>query len=189
MIWASGLALVQGALAGEAGMVTVEQRTQSFTIILNGSVSEVTPLFRPVREAEWAPDWSPRFIHLVQGVQREGVVFTRALERGEIANESFHHVSHLHVAWVYLAESSSVQQAATKMRDTLRRFAAAAGKPQKYHETITLFWVHLLSCAYAASRGGSLEDIVHANPQLLEKNFTLAYYSAGAAFTCRGRNF
>jgi len=71
MIWASGLALVQGALAGEAGMVTVEQRTQSFTIILNGSVSEVTPLFGPVREAEWAPDWSPRFIHLVQGVQCE----------------------------------------------------------------------------------------------------------------------
>src|SRR5207237_8212153 len=62
--------------AGEAGMVTVEQRTQSFTIILNGSVSEVTPLFGPVREAEWAPDWSPRFIHPVQGVQREGVVFT-----------------------------------------------------------------------------------------------------------------
>src|SRR5436189_6317416 len=75
MIWASGLALVQGALAGEAGMVTVEQRTQSFTIILNGSVSEVTPPFGTVREAEWAPDWSRRFIHLVQGVQHEAVVF------------------------------------------------------------------------------------------------------------------
>ena len=43
---------------------------------MNGSVSDVTPLFGPVREAEWAPDWSPRFIHPVQGVQREGVVFT-----------------------------------------------------------------------------------------------------------------
>jgi hypothetical protein len=73
------------------------------------------------------------------------VELTRALERGEIANENFHHLSHLHVAWVYLAESSSVQQAANKMRDTLRRFAVGAGKPQKYHETITLFWVHLLS--------------------------------------------
>src|SRR5262250_3332130 len=99
------------------------------------------------------------------------VDLTRALERGEIASENFHHASHLHVAWVYLAESSSVQQAANKMRDTLRRFAAAAGKPQKYHETITLFWVHLLSCAHATSQGGCLEEIVHANPQLLEKNF------------------
>ena len=54
------------------------------------------------------------------------VELTRALERSEIANEHFRHASHLHVAWVYLAESSSMQQAANKMRDTLRRFAAAA---------------------------------------------------------------
>lgn len=70
------LALVQAALAGEAGTATVQQRAQSFTIGLNGSVADVTPLFGPVREAEWAPDWSPRFIHPAQGVQREGVVFT-----------------------------------------------------------------------------------------------------------------
>ena len=115
------------------------------------------------------------------------VELTRALERGEIANEDFHHVSHLHVAWVYLAESSSVQQAANKMRDTLRRFAATAGKPQKYHETITLFWVHLLSRAHADSGGERLEEIVRANPQLLEKNFPLAYYSAERLFSDEAR--
>jgi hypothetical protein len=87
------------------------------------------------------------------------VELTRALERGEIANADFHHASHLHVAWVYLAESSSVRQAANKMRNTLRRFAAAAAKPEKYHETITLFWVHLLSRAHATSRAERLEDI------------------------------
>ena len=75
-LWALGVALVQAALAGETGPAVVEQRTQSFTIILNGSVSDVTPLFGPVREAEWAPDWSPRFIHPALGAQREGVVFT-----------------------------------------------------------------------------------------------------------------
>jgi hypothetical protein len=74
--WACCVALVQAALAGETGTATVEQRAQSFTIGLNGSVADVTPLFGPVREAEWAPDWSPRFIHPAQGVQREGVVFT-----------------------------------------------------------------------------------------------------------------
>jgi hypothetical protein len=81
-IWAWGLALVQAALAGEAGTAVVEQRTQSFTIELNGSVSDVTPFFGPVREAEWAPDWSPRFIHPAQGVQREGVVFTTSSGHG-----------------------------------------------------------------------------------------------------------
>ena len=113
---------------------------------------------------------------------------TRALERGDIANEDFHHTSHLHVAWVYLAESPSVEQAANKMRDTLRRFATAAGRPEKYHETITLFWLHLLSRANAARCGGRLEEIVHANPQLLEKNFPLAYYSAQRLFSDKARN-
>jgi hypothetical protein len=115
------------------------------------------------------------------------VELTRALERGEIANDDFHHASHLHVAWVYLDESSSAQQAANKMRDTLRRFAAAGGKPEKYHETITLFWVHLLSRAHAAKRGERLEEIVPANPQLLEKNFLLAYYSADRLFSNEAR--
>ena len=67
------------------------------------------------------------------------IELTRALERGEIASQNFHHASHLHVAWVYLSESSSVKQAADKMRNTLRAFASAAGKLEKYHETITLF--------------------------------------------------
>jgi len=75
-IFACGLALVQTEFAGVGGKAVPEQRTQSFTIALNGSVADVTPLFGPVREAEWAPDWSPRFIHPAQGVQREGVVFT-----------------------------------------------------------------------------------------------------------------
>jgi hypothetical protein len=115
------------------------------------------------------------------------VELTRALERGDIANMDLHHASHLHVAWVYLAESSSVQQAADKMRNTLRRFAAAAGKPAKYHETITLFWVHILSGVRGASGEERLEEIVHANPQLLEKNFPLAYYSPKRLFSDEAR--
>ncbi len=75
MIWALSLTLVQVVLPGETGTAAVEQRTQSFTIGLNGSVADVTPLFGPVREAEWAPDWSPRFIYPAQGVQREGAMF------------------------------------------------------------------------------------------------------------------
>jgi hypothetical protein len=81
-IWVCSLALVQAALAGEAGTGVVEQRTQSFTIRLNGFVADITPFFGPVRESEWAPDWSPRFIHPAKGVQREGVVFTTSSGHG-----------------------------------------------------------------------------------------------------------
>jgi len=117
------------------------------------------------------------------------IELTRALERGEIANESFRHLSHIHVAWVYLSESSSVHEAAAKMRDTLRKFAASVGKSEKYHETITIFWIQLLDRIRIANAGRSLEEIVEANPQLLEKNFPLEYYSAETLFSDRARGF
>lgn len=112
---------------------------------------------------------------------------TRALERGEVANKSFHHLSHLHVAWVYLSESSGVDEAAAKMRKTLQRFATSAGKPEKYHETITLFWVRLLAAIRAVRSRETLRQIVHAHPRLLEKDFPLAYYSSERLFSDQAR--
>jgi len=78
IIFVFGLVLAYGAFTGAAQSPVLEQRTQSFTIALNAPVVDATPLFGPVRESEWAPDWSPRFIHPAYGVQREGVVFTTA---------------------------------------------------------------------------------------------------------------
>jgi hypothetical protein len=75
-ILAYGDALIQAALAEEADRAVVEQRAQFFTIGLNGSVADITAFFGPVHEAEWAPGWSPRFIHPAQALQREGAVFT-----------------------------------------------------------------------------------------------------------------
>src|SRR5437588_6785404 len=100
-----------------------------------------------------------------------GTELVRALECGGIANEDFHHLSHLHVAWVYLSESSGVDEAVDKMRNTLRRFATSAGKPEKYHETFTLLWVRLLAAFPSASSGVTLEQIVQKDPRFLQKNF------------------
>jgi hypothetical protein len=83
MILECGLMPIQTEAAGAAGAAALEQRTQSFTIMLKGAVSDVTPLFGPVREAEWAPTWTPRFIHPAEGAQREGVVFTTTSANGK----------------------------------------------------------------------------------------------------------
>jgi hypothetical protein len=83
MILGCGLMLIQTAAAGAARPAALEQRTQSFTIMLKGAVADVTPFFGPVREAEWAPTWTPRFIHPAEGAQREGVVFTTTSADGK----------------------------------------------------------------------------------------------------------
>jgi hypothetical protein len=52
------------------------QEARSFTFDLPAAVADATPLFGPVREREWAPEWAPRFLHPVVPAQRDGAVFT-----------------------------------------------------------------------------------------------------------------
>jgi len=115
------------------------------------------------------------------------VELTRRLERGEIDNAAFHHASHLRVAWTYLCESDSVEQASEKMSATLSRFATAAGVPGKFHETITQFWMRLLAELRESDCANGFDELVKAHPRLLEKNLPLDYYSAEALWSDRAR--
>src|SRR3954468_9344060 len=94
----------------------------------------------------------------------------RAFDGGEIPNGSFRHEAHLQVAWTYLIESSSVGEASEKISLTLRRFAAAAGVPEKFHETITQFWMRLLALLQPSDGIRDFDELVRNYPQLLEKN-------------------
>jgi hypothetical protein len=109
------------------------------------------------------------------------VELTRALERCEIPNDGFPHASHLRVAWVYLEESASVGEACERMAATLRRFAASVGKPEKYHQTMTVFWMRALAAARSvgapAPVDATFEDVLGRHPELLDKDLLLAYYS------------
>jgi hypothetical protein len=115
------------------------------------------------------------------------IQLARALEAGQIANKDFHHAAHLHVAWAYLSECMTPERAAKKMSNTLRNFAAAAGKPGKYHETLTVFWVRILALLRAANAPDPLEKIVERHPELLEKNYPLIYYSPEQLFSDTAR--
>jgi hypothetical protein len=115
------------------------------------------------------------------------VELTRALERGEIVNHEFHHASHLHVAWVYLSESKTLEQATERMCGTLRRFAGRAGKPEKYHQTVTVFWMRILAALRQSIDTDDIEPVLRQHPELLDKNFPLEYYSRESLFSDCGR--
>jgi hypothetical protein len=115
------------------------------------------------------------------------VGLTRALERCEIPEDGFRHTSHLRVAWIYLTESATTDQAADRMAATLRRFAAAVGHPEKYHHTMTVFWMRRLGVEHATQPDASLDDILTHTPALLDKNLPLAYYSPGRLFSEEAR--
>jgi hypothetical protein len=99
--------------------------------------------------------------------------FAAAVERGEAPEGGFHHRDHLRLAWIYLRRYEA-EEAGARIAETIRRFAAHHGQSARYHETMTQAWLLLM----ASEGGGSFEEALAAKPELLDKNYLLAYYSA-----------
>lgn len=57
----------------------------------------------------------------------------------------FDHAAHLRLALDCLAESPSLEAATARMAATLRGLADAAGRPGKYHHTVTVFWMRMVA--------------------------------------------
>jgi hypothetical protein len=91
----------------------------------------------------------------------------------------FRHADHVRVAFAYLAELP-LAEAIARFSSALQHFAAAQGKPGRYHETMT--WAYMLLIHERRSRdasGESWEAFAARNPDLLEPNRALLerYYS------------
>ena len=88
-------------------------------------------------------------------------------ESGAIAPEAFHHADHVRMGFAYLRQYP-VLVALDKFSSALKRFAAAHGKANLYHETIT--WAYLLLINERIARAGTpqnWEEFAEANPDLL----------------------
>ena len=57
----------------------------------------------------------------------------------------FHHADHLQLAIDILRDEPSFDAATARMAATLRAKAQAAGAPEKYHNTVTVFWMRLIA--------------------------------------------
>jgi hypothetical protein len=95
--------------------------------------------------------------------------FARACERGDVQAAGFRHADHLHLALAYLRECATVEEATERMAATLRRLAAAAGHPEKYHHTLTVFWMRAVAA-------------------LLDQSLPLEYYSRDRLFSDDARS-
>lgn len=111
----------------------------------------------------------------------EDVALARALERCEVPDAGLPHARHLRVAWVYLEESASADEAIARMASTLRRFAESVGKAEKFSQATTEFWMHQVAAVRAVMPGADVDAALRAYPRLLDKDAILAYYSTDAA--------
>jgi hypothetical protein len=107
-------------------------------------------------------------------VNADDIDLTRRLERCEMPSEGFPHASHLRVAWVYLNQSPSLDDAVARMTATLRTVTASVGKSDKYSEPTTIFWMLQLAAVRALMPDAALDAVLHAYPRLLNKSFIRA---------------
>ncbi|HEU0026236.1 MAG TPA: hypothetical protein VFQ25_03900 [Ktedonobacterales bacterium] len=68
--------------------------------------------------------------------------FAQAFLNGALPPARFHHRDHLRLAW-YLIRERGLDEATRSIAAGIQRFAAQHGHPEKYHETLTRFWVRV----------------------------------------------
>ena len=99
-----------------------------------------------------------------------------AIEDGSLAESEFRHVNHVRAAYVYL-RTATFPEAIGRMSCALRRYAAARGKAQLYHETITGAFLALINERIARSGdGGGWVGFADANSDRLDKRLLSHYY-------------
>jgi len=70
--------------------------------------------------------------------------FVRAFESCELSEDALHHRDHIRLAAIYVSRLGPAE-AAGRFKASLRRFAGHVGKSGKYHETMTVAWMHLVA--------------------------------------------
>jgi hypothetical protein len=102
--------------------------------------------------------------------------FLAAFEQGK-SNGKFSHQDHLRVAWLLLRRHGR-ELGANKLADGFRSFTQALGVPEKYHETVTRFWAHVVADAMAvAPSGESFEAFLRRCEHLLDSKMIERHYA------------
>lgn len=90
----------------------------------------------------------------------------------------FGHPSHLRFGWAVLDEADDVDDAVRLVSLTIRHVAEMGGTPDKYHATVTVFWVRLLAHLRETYPGAeSVEEMGEVYPPLLDANLPSRHWS------------
>ena len=89
----------------------------------------------------------------------------RHFETDTLTSE-FHHADHVRLAFAYLTEFQPLK-ALDRFAEALKRYAAARGKSQLYHETITHAYFFLIRERMARTPNVDWDDFARQNPDVL----------------------
>lgn len=107
----------------------------------------------------------------------EDEAFAAEFERCAFPPGQFRHADHIRLAWIYLRQHE-YGIAEQRMRRSILQFACHVGARQKYHETMTIAWMRLVSVAFRLSgRIVQFRDFAVCHAWLLNKDAIFEFYS------------
>jgi hypothetical protein len=102
--------------------------------------------------------------------------FVGAFLSGTLSSTQFHHRDHLRLAWC-LIRGSGVETASGTITGGIRDFATQHGQADKYHETLTQFWVRIVSHLIDARPDiTAFERFLDVFPHLLNKELPYQHW-------------
>jgi hypothetical protein len=101
----------------------------------------------------------------------------RAFETGELDPAQFPHSKHVRLGYEILGRYS-FGEAISRFSTGLKLLAAKAGKPQVYHETITVAFLALINERRMRSGGDSWREFKANNEDLFDKRCLEKWYDA-----------
>jgi hypothetical protein len=109
-------------------------------------------------------------------------------ESGCIVSREFNHTAHIYVAWLYLQRYPTAD-AISRCTTGLRRLTAKFGVPDKYHATISWFFLLLIAERRTAAPSACWEEFCQKNEDLFcrEHNILTRYYSSQLLASERAR--
>lgn len=116
--------------------------------------------------------------------------FIEKFENCTLPGNDFNHPNHVRLAWLYLHRLEPLD-ALAKFVENLKKFAAAQGGSNLYHETITFAYFFLIHERIRRSEETQTwEDFAANNPDLLlgQKEILTKYYRAETIASDFARN-
>ena len=112
--------------------------------------------------------------------------FLTSFTTGTLAPAEFDHTAHIRAACLLL-QSQPFLEACIAMRDGLRRIAAKAGKPQLYHETITVAFMAIVA-GMLAEGAGDWQTLVATRRELFDRTLLSGYYTPELLASTKARS-
>ena len=110
------------------------------------------------------------------GITAADEQFLAAFEASQIANQDFHHRDHLRLAWIQIRRLG-LAQATDTVATAIREFARRHGHGDRYHETMTRFWVRVVGMGIDRHPTFAFDQLLAAEPHLLDKNLPYRHWS------------